>query len=162
MSLLLAVSSAPTDIELAPTGASVVMAVLIGVLFATGVFLLLQRALTRILIGLTLITHGANLLLLVAGGRAGDPAFVAADGSVPAGVSDPLPQAMALTAIVIAFAVGALLLALAYRSYVLTRNDVVQDDLEDSRISRLAHEHVVAARAMPRPTGPTPTDGPSA
>ena len=112
MRLLLAVSP-PGEIELAPTGASVVMAVLVGVLFATGVYLLLQRALTRILIGLTLITHGANLLLLVAGGRAGDPAFVAEDGSVPAGVADPLPQAFALTAIVITFGVTVYLLAMA-------------------------------------------------
>lgn len=122
---------------MAPGGASVVMAVVIGVLFATGVYLLLQRSLTRVLIGLTLITHGANLLLLVAGGRSGAPAFVEKDGSLPEGVVDPLPQAFALTAIVISFAVSALLLALAYRSYVLTRDDAVQDDVEDRRIARL-------------------------
>ncbi len=125
------------EVVLAPTGASVVSAVVVGVLFATGVFLLLQRALTRVLIGLTLLTHGANLLLLLAGGRAGAPPFVKDDGSVPAGVADPLPQAMALTAIVISFAVSALLLALAYRSYALTGDDVVQDDVEDARISQV-------------------------
>lgn len=126
---------APPQVDLAPTGASVVMAFVIGVLFAAGTYLLLQRALTRVLIGLGLITHGANLLLLVAGGRSGEPAFVAEDGSLPARVADPLPQAMALTAIVIAFAVSALLLALAYRSYVLNRDDAVQDDVEDARIA---------------------------
>ena len=125
---------------LAPARASVVMAVLVGVLFAAGVYLLLQRALTRVVLGLALITHAANLLLLVAGGRAGAPAFIGDDGDVPPGVADPLPQAMALTAIVISFGVSALLLALAYRSYVLTRDDAVQDDAEDARISAL-REH---------------------
>jgi multicomponent Na+:H+ antiporter subunit C len=130
----------PESVVLAPTGGSLVMALVVGVLFGAGTFLLLQRALTRVLIGLTMITHGGNLLLLVAGGRAGEPPFVAADGSLPEGVADPLPQAFALTAIVISFAVSALLLALAYRSFVLTRDDAVQDDVEDRRIARLA-EH---------------------
>ena len=130
----------PPDVSLAPPGASIVMSVLIGVLFTAGVYMLLQRSLTRVLIGLTILTHAANLLLLVAGGRAGAPPFVAADGSLPEGVADPLPQAMALTAIVISFAVTALLLGLAYRSYVHDRDDRVQDDVEDRRIRELA-EH---------------------
>ena len=149
MSLSRVLAAGGTDVVLAPVGASVVMAVLVGVLFAAGVYLLLQRALTRVLIGLTLITHAANLLLLVAGGRAGAPAFVADDGSLPRGVVDPLPQAMALTAIVISFAVSALLLALAYRSYVMTHDDAVQDDVEDARIARLG-EHERAAHDAAR------------
>jgi multicomponent Na+:H+ antiporter subunit C len=134
---LVASTPPPEEVVLAPVGGSVVMALVIGVLFTVGVYLLMQRALTRVLIGLSVITHGANLLLLVAGGRAGPAAFVAKDGSLPEGVVDPLPQAMALTAIVISFAVSALLLALAYRSYVLTRDDAVQDDVEDRRIARV-------------------------
>jgi multicomponent Na+:H+ antiporter subunit C len=51
-------------------------------------------------------------------------------------LADPLPQALALTSIVISFGVTALLLALAYRSWLLTRDDEVQDDLEDERIAR--------------------------
>ena len=116
--------------------ASVLLAVLVGVLVAAGVFLLLQRALTRVIIGLALLTHAGNLLLLVAGGRAGAPPFVGSDGVDPGRTVDPLPQAMALTAVVISFGVTALLLALAYRSYVLRRDDVVQDDIEDRRIAR--------------------------
>ena len=79
--------------------------ILAGVLFAAGTYLVLQRPLARILVGLALLGHGANLLLLSAGGRAGDPAFVA-DGGAPAGAADPLPQALVLTAIVITFAVN--------------------------------------------------------
>jgi len=111
-----------------------VLALAVGVLYATGAYLMMQRSLTRIVIGLALIGHGANLLLLVAGGRAGQAPF--ADASGP--IADPLPQALALTAIVITFAVSAFLLALAYRSWQLSRNDVVEDDLEDRRISRIA------------------------
>jgi multicomponent Na+:H+ antiporter subunit C len=133
-------ADAPAEVVMAPPGASVLMSVLIGVLFTAGVYMLLQRSLTRVLIGLTILTHAANLLLLVAGGRPGTPPFVADDGSLPADVADPLPQAMALTAIVISFAVSALLLGLAYRSYVHERDDRVQDDVEDRRIAELV-EH---------------------
>lgn len=108
------------------------LVVTIGVLYATGTYLLLQRSLTRILVGFGLLGHGANLLLLAAGGGRGEaPIIGATDGPV----ADPLPQAMALTAIVITFAVVALLLALAMRSWQLTRSDVVEDDLEDARIA---------------------------
>lgn len=107
--------------------------VLAGALFAAGTYLVLQRPLARILLGLALLGHGANLLLLAAGGRAGEPPFV---GGAPSGAADPLPQALVLTAIVITFAVTAFLAALAYRSYVLTGSDAAEDDVEDRRIAR--------------------------
>lgn len=110
------------------------LAATVGVLYAVGTYLLLQRTLTRIVIGLAMLGHGANLLLLLAGGPPGAPPFVG-DGA-PRGVADPLPQAMALTAIVITFGVLAFLLALAYRSWIVSRNDQVEDDLEDRRIAR--------------------------
>ena len=130
------------------------LALCIGVLYTVGTYLLLQRTLTRVVIGLGLLAHGANLLLLQAGGPAGDPPFVGPDGAVGAagvlgGTADPLPQAMVLTAIVIAFGVSAFLLALAYRSWTLTGEDEVQDDVEDRRISRLDHE--AAPVRLPRP-----------
>jgi multicomponent Na+:H+ antiporter subunit C len=112
----------------------VVLALTVGVLYACGAYLMMQRSLSRIVIGLALLGHGANLLLLTAGGRAGSPPFVGAEGPV----SDPLPQALALTAIVITFAVSAFLLALAYRSWILRRDDEVEDDLEDRRIRAVA------------------------
>ncbi len=111
------------------------VAVVVGVLYAVGAYLMLQRTLTRIVIGLAVMGHGANLLLLMAGGRAGRAPIVGA-GEAP--VSDPLPQAMALTAIVITFGVAAFLLALAYRSWLLRHDDKVEDDVEDRRIARLA------------------------
>ena len=109
--------------------------ILAGTLFAVGTYLVLQRPLARILLGLAMLGHGANLLLLSAGGRAGDPPFVGSAGA-PASPADPLPQALVLTAIVITFAVTAFLAALAYRAYHLTGSDAVEDDVEDRRIAR--------------------------
>jgi multicomponent Na+:H+ antiporter subunit C len=109
---------------------------LVGVLYAAGTYLLLQRSLTRVVMGLGLMGHGANLLLLLAGGRAGREPIV---GSGEAPMTDPLPQALALTAIVITFGVTAFLLALAYRSWQLRHSDEVENDLEDRRIARLVH-----------------------
>jgi multicomponent Na+:H+ antiporter subunit C len=106
------------------------LAVVVGVLFAAGTYLLLQRTLTRIVIGLGLMGHGANVLLLAAAGGPGAPPLIG-DAPPAQPYTDPLPQALALTAIVITFGVSAFLLALAYRSRSLTGNDLVEDDLED-------------------------------
>ncbi|GAB7038204.1 MULTISPECIES: Na(+)/H(+) antiporter subunit C [Catenuloplanes] len=114
---------------------NLVYIVLVGVLFAAGVVLLLERSLTRILVGVILLGHGANVLIL-SGGRAGGPPIVGTVADEE--MSDPLPQAMILTAIVITLAVTAFLLALAYRSRDITGHDEVQDDAEDRRIVVLA------------------------
>lgn len=108
---------------------SVLLAFTAAALFAMGTWLLLQRRLTRIVIGIGLIGHGTNILLITSGGDGGLPPLIGkAD---PSELADPLPQALALTAIVITFGVTAFLLAMAYRSWQLTRDDVVADDLED-------------------------------
>lgn len=107
-------------------------------LFAVGTYLVLQRKLSRIIIGLGLLTHGANLLLITSG-RRGSPPIIGTDD--PGAFSDPLPQALALTAIVITFAVTSLLLALAYRSWLLTHDDEVEDDVGDRDVARAAALH---------------------
>ena len=85
------------------------IALLIGVLYTVGTYLLLQRTLTRVVLGLSLLGHGANLLLLQAGGPAGLVPFVTGDSDAVVGTTaDPLPQALALTAIVITFGVSAI------------------------------------------------------
>lgn len=106
------------------------------VLFAVGTYLVLHRSLVRVVVGLGLISHGANILIVLASQRIGDPP-VTADGVDPATLSDPLPQAMVLTAIVITFGVTAFLLSLALRSFLLTGTDEVEDDVEDRRIALL-------------------------
>lgn len=111
----------------------------VGVLVASGVILLLERSLTRVLMGVVLLANGVNVLIL-AGGRYGGPPIV---GTTPDGeTSDPLPQAMILTAIVITLGLTAFLLALAYRSWRLVGHDEVQDDIEDRRIIELAERDV--------------------
>ena len=111
---------------------TVALAAAAALLFAIGTYLVLQRRLSRIIIGIGLMGHGANVLFLVSG-RRGDPPLA---GSAPASdFSDPLPQAMVLTAIVITFGVTALLLALAYRSWLLTDDDEVEDDVSDRVIA---------------------------
>jgi multicomponent Na+:H+ antiporter subunit C len=117
---------------------TVSIAIATAVLFATGTWLLMQRRLTRIVIGIGLLGHGANLLLVSSGGPSGKAPIISSDDMT--GYSDPLPQALALTAIVITFGVTALLLALGYRSWQITKDDVVEDDVEDRRVLRRLHQ----------------------
>jgi multicomponent Na+:H+ antiporter subunit C len=107
---------------------SVLLAAASAVLFSIGTYLVLQRKLSRIIIGLGLLSHGANLLFITAG-RRGLPAIIGAGDSGE--FADPLPQALMLTAIVITFGVTAFLLALAYRSWLLTDDDEVEHDMSD-------------------------------
>lgn len=113
---------------------SVLLAFTAAVLFGLGTWLLLQRRLTRIIIGLGLIGHGTNILLITSGGEGGLPPLIGKGD--PSEFADPLPQALALTAIVITFGVMAFLLAMAYRSWQLTHDDIVADDLEDRLVAR--------------------------
>lgn len=130
---------------------SVLLALCAAVVFACGTYLLLQRRLSRIVLGVGLLGHGANLMLVLSGGGRGEPAFV---GSGPAeDFADPLPQALVLTAIVITFGVTLLLLALAYRSYQLSSDDEVEDDLEDRYIARRGDD------PEPAPAPPLGTPG---
>lgn len=112
---------------------SILLAATAALLFGIGTYLVLQHTLSRIIIGLAFISHGGNVLLMASRRRGAAPLLGTSD---PEGFSDPLPQALALTAIVITFGVSALLLALAYRSYVLTREDEVEDDVGDRAIAR--------------------------
>jgi multicomponent Na+:H+ antiporter subunit C len=125
---------------------TIVLAAAAASLFGCGAYLLMQRQLTRILIGLALLAHGANLLIVLSAGGRGEPTFIGTGDE--AGFLDPLPQAFVLTAIVITFGVTGFLLALAYRSWVLTHDDEVQDDLEDRLVARRTEaEDVADARA---------------
>lgn len=123
---------------------SVVTLGVASLLFTVGTYLILQRTLSRVIIGLGLISHGANLLIMLAGSGPAAPPVLTGDGGVAA-VADPLPQAMVLTAIVITFGITAFLLALALRSYLLTGTDAVEDDIEDRRIARSEQRATEAA-----------------
>lgn len=108
------------------------ISLVVAVVFGSGAFLVLQRDLFRVVVGLTLISNSAFLFIIAAGLTQGTAGF--AQGAVPilpipegSMASDPLVQAMALTALVISLSTIALLLSLIYRLYVA--HETV--DLED-------------------------------
>jgi multicomponent Na+:H+ antiporter subunit C len=116
------------------------LAIVVAVLYSVGFYLLMQRSLMRVLLGIVILGHGSNLLLQTAGGPPGRAPMLTT--ALPEQMTDPLPQAMALTAIVITFALTTFLLALAYRSWTLLGHDEVRDDVEDRRIQRLERRRV--------------------
>jgi multicomponent Na+:H+ antiporter subunit C len=109
---------------------SLVLVIIMSAMYACAVYLLLERSLTRVLLGFLLAGNATNLLILIMVGEAGiAPIF---DESLGASeYTDPLPQALILTAIVITFAVSAFLLALIYRSWRLANADDFSDDADD-------------------------------
>ncbi|WP_027020331.1 Na(+)/H(+) antiporter subunit C [Corynebacterium sputi] len=109
----------------------------VGILMAAGVYLFLDRAITRMLLGLLLMGNGLNLLLLLAGGPPGNPPIWGRETELFENTADPLPQALILTAIVIMLGLTAFILALAYRQHrYRAGGDQVQDDPEDLAILR--------------------------
>jgi multicomponent Na+:H+ antiporter subunit C len=106
----------------------VLLAVVVGALYAAGLYMMMRRSIVKIIIGLVLLGHAANLLIFTAGGlvRARSP-LVPEGELIPTGpIADPLPQALILTAIVIGFAVVAFTVVLIHRVYAT----VETDDLE--------------------------------
>ena len=112
---------------------STLLAFAAATLFGVGTYLVLQRKLSRIIIGLGLLTHGANVLLMTSGQGGDEPLIGAANADE---FADPLPHALALTAIVITFGVTALLLAMAFRSWILRGDDEVENDVADTLVAR--------------------------
>ncbi|WP_426997307.1 Na(+)/H(+) antiporter subunit C [Pseudarthrobacter sp. N5] len=106
-----------------------------GALYACGIYLILERSLTRVLLGLMLLANATNLLILATGGYAGLAPIFAGDTD-PRDYNDPLPQALILTSIVISFAVTAFMLGIIYRTWALARQDEIQDDVEDRRVAQ--------------------------
>ena len=118
--------------------------VLIGGLISSGVYLLLERNLTRMLLGLLLIGNAINLLILTVAGPSGNPPIRGRTSNGDTTTADPLAQGMILTAIVITMGIAAFVLALTYRSYRLNTAEEVGDDPEDARVSRLTAEDASA------------------
>jgi multicomponent Na+:H+ antiporter subunit C len=112
----------------------ILLLALVGVLYTAGVYLLLERSLTRVLLGVLVLGNATNVLVIVAGGRAGAPPLV---GRAPeAAMSDALVQALVLTAIVITLGVTAFMLALIHRTWSLDRADDVTEDAQDRDVRR--------------------------
>ena len=113
--------------------ASLTLVLLMAVLFGSGVAVMLERSLTRVLIGFLLVGNGVNLLIYLMSGTPG-LAPILGEGVDESAISDPLPQAFILTAIVINLGITAFMLALIYRSWWLAqlgaKGDLVDDEAE--------------------------------
>ena len=117
------------------------LALAIGLLTATGLYLMLRQRTFPVILGLTFLSYAVNLFLFTSGRLAVNAAPIIGQTDTPA---DPLPQALVLTAIVITMAVAGFVLSLAYRSFQLHGHDEVADDVEDARIRELAEADVAS------------------
>ncbi|WP_280262197.1 Na(+)/H(+) antiporter subunit C [Nocardia wallacei] len=115
--------------------ANITLLVLAGVLIACGVYLVLERAVSKMLLGLILFGNAVNLLIITVGGPDGRAPILGETDRTQRDTADPLAQAMVLTSIVITMGVAAFVLALAYRSYALTTTERVEDDPEDVKVA---------------------------
>ncbi len=103
-------------------------AILVGGLYSAGLYLMLQRNMFKLVLGMCLVSHGANLLIFTAGGLTRNlPPIFSEATSIPSQITDPLPQAFVLTAIVISFGVTAFLLVLVHRTHKTLNTDDVDD-----------------------------------
>ncbi|WP_442916288.1 Na(+)/H(+) antiporter subunit C [Leucobacter sp. M11] len=107
-----------------------VLVIAMAVMYACGIYLLLDRSLTRVLLGFLLVGNATNLLIFLMSGPFGESP-ISREGATAQDMSDPLPQAFILTAIVITFGVSAFFLALIYRSWRLANADTVEDSPQD-------------------------------
>jgi len=103
----------------------IVLALVVGGLYAAGLYMMLRRSLVKVILGLLLISHAANLLIFASGRLTlGSPPLVPAGARAPTeSVADPLAQALILTAIVIGFGVLAFTIVLFKRAYQTVRTD---------------------------------------
>lgn len=101
----------------------------VGSLIAAGLYMMMRRSTIKLLIGLALLSHGANLLIFTAAGltRGYPPLIPEGEELPPQPYADPLPQALILTAIVISFGLLAFSIALVFRSYHVTETDDLDD-----------------------------------
>ncbi len=139
---------------------SVALVLAVGSLAGIGTYLVTARSLSRIVLGFSMLGHAAVLGLLAAGGPAGQPPL--ADIASPTQMSNPLPHALSLTAIVISFGLTLFLLALGKRQHTLTGDDLVEDDVEDRRIATKAareaeaHSGAASSTSSDQSTGANP------
>ncbi|MCW8848712.1 MAG: Na+/H+ antiporter subunit C [Melioribacteraceae bacterium] len=101
-----------------------ILVIIIGILYSTGLYMIMRRSFVKVIIGLIFLGHAANLLIFTVGRiTKGAPSFLKADGTIPNNFADPLPQALILTAIVIGFGVQAFAIVLFKRVYQTAGTD---------------------------------------
>jgi len=118
-----------------------VVATTIGILFGLGVYLMLERDLIRNVAGLVAVSHAMNLLLMASGHLRGAVPYLSAPTGGGREFSDPVAQALTLTALVITFALTTLLFAVVYRTFE-AHSSVDQGDLFEIELESLREEFV--------------------
>ena len=113
----------------------ILIALLIGTLFAGGIYCLLRRSLMKVVIGTMLLSQGANLLVFAVGRLTPVIPVFAESKLPPVGHADPLPQALVLTAIVIGFGLVIFTIALLLRAYDAVGSDDMNAFNQTDRIS---------------------------
>jgi multicomponent Na+:H+ antiporter subunit C len=102
----------------------IILAIVVGVLYTVGVYLMLRRSILKFIIGLIFMSNATNLLVFLSAGLTpGSPAFVKGEETASGVMADPLPQALVLTAIVIGLGIVVFTLALKYKFFELTGTD---------------------------------------
>ena len=111
----------------------VALAFVVGGLYAAGLYLMMRRSIVKIILGLALLGHAANLLLFTMGRltRGHPPVLHEGDTQLLYPFADPIPEALILTAIVIGFGIQAFATALIRRSHEMMQTD----DLDKMRAS---------------------------
>jgi len=125
---------------------TIVLSLCVAIVFGAGAYLLLKHDFIKVIGGIILISHAANLFIMSTGLSGGREPIYPFGPDVA--VSDPLVQAMTLTAIVISFGVTALLIALIYRVYRSHQSvDIVEiSDIEERSVQREEAQIPVAER----------------
>lgn len=102
-----------------------ILAIMIGILYASGIYMMLRRSLVKLIVGVILLGNGANLLIFLLGRIAkGNPPIIPQDSEVfVEAFSDPLPQALILTAIVISFGLQSFAIVLVKRAHKVIKTD---------------------------------------
>jgi len=101
------------------------LVILIGILYASGLYMMLRRSMVKLLIGLILIGNGANLLIFLLGdlSKGKPPVIDVALTAFQNAYADPVPQSLILTAIVISFGLQSFAVVLLKRVYMITDTD---------------------------------------
>ena len=109
------------------------LAVVIGVLYAAGLYLVMRRSVVKLVLGLALLGHAANLLIFTVGrlSRAAAPIVPAGAERLVPPHADPVPQALVLTAIVISFGMTAVIMIMAIGGYLSAGHDRIDLDTRD-------------------------------
>ncbi len=115
----------------------IALSLIVGGLYGAGMYMMMRRSIVKLIIGLALLGHGSNLLILLMGLLTrGRPAVIRADQTqLPASFADPIPQALILTAIVIGFGVLAFTVVLIRTTY----KSLQTDDLDQLQTTDTFH-----------------------